>query len=184
MVKTIVIEKKGRKGEWQLLNPEKIEEVEEIEEVEGSTDSESSSSGGEEPNIIEKPKRRTTYTMTDARKQAFEKARQVRAANIAARKAEKDKEQEKYNQYKDELKQKKELKKKKQQEQELKQFESSSEEEIIVKKRTKPKKKIIYLEDDEEEKDDKKNVIIINNGPAKQEPPATPKKVGPRVVFC
>ena len=177
MVKKIVIEKKGTKEDKIIKN-------EEIEEVEGLTDSESSSSSGGEVEIIEKPKRKTNYTMTDKRKEAFEKARLVRAANIAARKAEKDKETEKYNKYKDELKQKKEQKKIKKQEQELKQFESSSEEEIIVKKRAKPKKKVIYLEDDEEEKDDKKNVIIINNGPTKQEPQAVPKKNMPRVVFC
>ena len=110
MTKKIIIEKKGRKED-------KIEKIEEIEEVEGCTDSEdfksadSGSSSGEEPEIIEKPKRKSNYVMTEARKKAFEKARQVRNEKIATRKAEKQKESEKYNKYKETLKQKKELKK-------------------------------------------------------------------------
>ncbi len=125
----------------------------------------------------DKPKR--NYVMTDARKQAFEKAKQKRAENIALRKQLKEKETaefEKLLQMKQEKKAKKELKKK---EMELKKYETSSsesEEEVIVKKKKKPKKKVIYISGDDEP--DEKNIIIVNKLDSKPQPqvPVKPKR--------
>ena len=106
MVKKIVIEKK-RSKEDKKHKLEKIEEAEDkdLSSDDGTTDSESSSENNQPPppQSDAKPKRKVNYVMTEARKKAFEKAKEIRLQNIAKRNEEKTKEQEKYNKYKEEL---------------------------------------------------------------------------------
>ena len=64
-----------------------------IEDIENNEKYEESSS---EDSLLEKPKK--TYVLTDARKKAFEKARQVRAERIASRKELRDKKENEYQQ--------------------------------------------------------------------------------------
>ena len=130
------------------------------------------SSDDESTEPLEEIKPKVKRTQTPAQKAAFEKARLKRAELVAVRKADKDKEQLKYDTYKNQLIKKKELKKVKKQEAELKQYESSSDEEIVYKKKKKTKK-IVYLSDDEDEKQPDKpiNITINTNNPI---PPTKP----------
>jgi hypothetical protein len=126
--------------------------VEKVVEPESSSD---------ESEVLEKPKRKSNYVLTPARKAAFEKARIVRAEKIAVRKGEKDKKDAEYTEFKEAKQAKKTKKVQKRQEEELKALDTSSDEEtVVVVKKKKPKKKIIYVSEDDD--DNKNNVIIIN----------------------
>ena len=99
---------------------------------------------------------------SQAQKDAFERARIKRAEQIAIRKELKDKEDAKFNEYKNTMKSKKDAKILKKQAAELKQYDSSSDESVIVVKKKKKSKKIVYISDDED--DHKKPInIVINN---------------------
>lgn len=129
------------------------------------------SSSSEEDEPVKVPVVKAKRVQSAAQRAAFEKAREKRAELVLIRKAEKDKEIAKYDTYKNDLKNKKDLKKLKQQELELKKYESSSEEEIVYKKK-KPKK-IVYISDDEEKEERKKPInITINNTTPSPTPPA------------
>ena len=105
---------------------------------------------------------KTKRVQSQAQKDAFEKARIKRAEQIAIRKEAKDKEDAKFNEYKNTMKSKKDAKILKKKEAELKQYESSSDESVIVVKKKKKTKKVVYISDDES--DDKKPInIVINN---------------------
>lgn len=156
------------------------------QESSSESESESGSSSSEEhiakPQRLEKPKRQ--YVVTEARKQAFEKAKQKRAENIALRKQMKEKEQEEFNKMKEMKLKKKQTKEAKKKLLELQALETSSEseaEQVIVKKKKKPKKKIVYESASEEEKPDK-NIVIINKF-EKQEQPAVVAKPMKRTIF-
>ena len=146
-------------------------------------------SSNDENDTIEKPKekkprKKTEWVMTEARAAAFAKARERLKEKNDFNRALKEKEKAKFDEYKNQIKQKKESKKERIQQQEIKelQHDYSSEEEIIVKKKPK-KKKVIYLEDDDEEEDKKKNVIIINNGHQMDQKQKLMVKI-PTGVFC
>lgn len=62
-----------------------VKKVEESEEEDDVIEEQS-----EESVKLEKPKRKTNYVLTDARKKAFEKAREVREANVKKKKEIKD----------------------------------------------------------------------------------------------
>ena len=142
------------------------------------TDESSSDSNDE---VIKEKKPRKPFVMTEARKQAFEKARQKRDENLRLKKELRDRENEHIQLLKDKAKNKKEKKLNKL-EKEIKAMssESESEEEQIIVKKKKPKnkkKKIVYVSDSDDDEVDtgKKNVIIINNG-KHDHPPPEPKK--------
>ena len=133
--------------------------------------------------VIEKPKR--IHIMTDARKQALEKAKLKKAENFAIRQAEKQKIEAEYQKVLQAKVAKKEAKEAKKKLMELKKYEteSDSEESVIIKKKKKAtKKKVVYVSDDDEPKDDKK-VVIINKYESKSEPvhqiqpPQKPKRL-------
>jgi len=160
--------------------------IQQQQESSSESESESGSSSSEEhiakPQRLEKPKRQ--YVVTEARKQAFEKAKQKRAENIALRKQLKEKEQEEFNKMKEMKLKKKQTKEAKKKLLELQALETSSEseaEQVIVKKKKKPKKKIVYESASEEEKPDK-NIVIINKF-EKQEQPAVVAKPMKRTIF-
>lgn len=135
---------------------------------------------------IEKPKK--IHVMTEARKQALEKAKLKKAENFAIRQAEKKKLEDEYQKILDAKKAKKEAKEAKKKLMELKKYEtdSDSEESVIIKKKKKVnKKKVVYVSDDDEPKDDKK-VVIINKYESKPEPihpPIQPQKPKRLAVF-
>ena len=105
-----------------------IKEEKIIQETEGKSSDES---------VIEKPKKKSDYVMTDARKKAFEQARLKRQENIDKR----NKEKEEFEKIKNEKKEKKQQKEIKKKEKELKELETSDDESVvIVKKKQKPKK--------------------------------------------
>ena len=143
----------------------KIEVIEDIEEDESSI----------ELKPVKPPKERKPYIMTDARKEAFGKAREKRDENIKLRKAQQKQLQDETDAIKNAViekrnrslikKNKKEIKKIIQNEDLL--SSSSDEEEIIIKKKT-PKKKVIYIESESEEEHDKYNVRTPT---FKKEPP-------------
>ncbi len=131
---------------------------------------------------IEKPKR--IHVMTDARKQALEKAKLKKAENFAIRQAEKQKIEAEYQKVLQAKIAKKEAKEAKKKLMELKKYEteSESEDEVIIKKKKKPKKKILYVSEEDEPKDDKK-VVIINKYESKHEPVQQPQKPKRMPVF-
>jgi hypothetical protein len=136
------------------------EKIEKIEKTRRSKVINLSSSESEEEVKPIKAKR----VQSQAQKDAFERARVKRAEQIAIRKEVKDKEDLKFNEYKNAMKLKKDAKVLKKKEAELKEYDSSSEESVIVVKKKKSKqKKVVYISDDEEEK--KPINIVINNAP-------------------
>ena len=160
------------------MKNKKIENIVQVEE--DKTDSESSIELKQPKIIEEKPKKeRKPYVMTEARKEAFEKARLKRDENIKLRKAQQKQLQDEQEAIKNAViekrnrnlikKNKKEIKKIIQNEDLL--SSSSDEEEIIVKKKH-PKKKIIYIESESEE-DEKPNKYNDVRTPTfkKPEPP-------------
>ena len=161
------------------MKSKKIEVIENIEE--DKTDGESSIELKPNVIVIETPKKkeRKPYVMTDARKEAFEKARLKRDENIQIRKAQQKQLQDEQEAIKNAViekrnrnlikKNKKEIKKIIQNEDLL--SSSSDEEEIIVKKKH-PKKKVIYIESESEEEP-----------PIKYEKQPTYKKEPPRRII-
>ena len=114
-------------------------------------------------------KEKKPFVMTDARKQAFEKAKATRDENIKINKEIKEKEKEELvllKQMAKNTKLKKLSKLKKVIEQHVTSEDEEEEEIIYKKKKPSKKKKVVYISDSDEEyeKPDKKNVIIINNG--------------------
>ena len=136
----------------------KTKKIEEIEVVEEDEESSIELKVGETINDPAPKKERKPYVMTEARKEAFEKARQKRDENIKNRKAQQKQLQDEQEAIKNAViekrnrqlikKNKKEIKKIIQNEDLL--SSSSDEEEIIIKKKT-PKKKVIYIESESEE---------------------------------
>ena len=148
-----------------------------------------SSSGSEEseqePLKLEKskipPKPKRDHVMTEARRIAFEKAREKRQANYLLRKAIKDKEIEEYNKTKNEKALKRQELEAKRRDYELKQLEmSSSEDEPIIVKKKKSKRKVIYVSDDE---NDGKNIIIVNKLDTKPNVPLPVTISKPKAIF-
>ena len=138
----------------------KSKKIEVIENIEDKTDDESSIELKPAKVIDEKLKKeRKPYVMTEARKLAFEKAREKRDENIKLRKAQQKQLHDEQEAIKNAViekrnrnlikKNKKEIKKIIQNE-DLLSSSSSDEEEIIVKKKH-PKKKVIYIESESEE---------------------------------
>ena len=136
------------------MNKEIIEEV---------TDTDSSIELKEKINTVEKPKKeRKPFVMTDARKEAFSKARNVRDENIKVRKAQQKQMEDELNQIKQEVVDKRNKRLIKKNKNEIKKIiknedllsSSSDEEEIIIKKKH-PKKKIIYIESESEDECEK-----------------------------
>lgn len=163
-----------------MTKPPVLKEINPVDTDHTSNDS-GSDSETESEVLIEKPKGKGkyNYVLTEARKAAFEKARQKRDEYRAIRKAEKEKEQAAFLKVKNEKIARKEKREQVRREMELKALEpeSSSEEEVIVKKKPK-KKRVIYVDEDDEEPKDG-HVIIINKigDTKKSEPPvAMPKK--------
>jgi len=172
-----------------------------IEESDNNSSSESSSdsSSGEETVITTKETKPSTlrdgktseqatptktkrpYVMTEARKEAFEKARITRAKNIATRKAIKDKEAEEFNKKKEVKVMKKTMKLKKKEEQALQELDTSSDDEpIIVRKKRSRKPRVVYVSDDSE---DEKKIVIVNKIEApKPLPPVPPQRKAPMFV--
>jgi hypothetical protein len=169
----------------EIKKSKKIEIIEENSFSDSGSGSDSGSSSGEEvlimpkkiklekskkkpiENIIETKKERKPYVMTEARKQAFDKAKQIRDENIKLNKTLKEKEEQIIKELKDKAKNKKIKKISKLETQINNISDSDFDEEVIIKKKKKPKKKrVVYVDesDDEERNDNKKNVIIINNG--------------------
>ena len=119
--------------------------------------------------------------MTEARKEAFEKARQKRDENIKIRKAQQKQLQDEQEAIKNAViekrnrqlikKNKKEIKKIIQNE-DLLSDSSSEEEEIIIKKKH-PKKKIIYIESEDDDNNEKHNhnKYDVKTPTFKKEPP-------------
>jgi hypothetical protein len=146
----------------KMVNNE--EKIEKLEKTKRSKVIDLSSSESEEEVKPVKAKR----VQSQAQKDAFEKARIKRAEQIAIRKEVKDKEDAKFNEYKNSMKIKKDAKALKKKEAELKQYESSSDESVVIVKKKKKSKKIVYISDDEE---DKKPInIVINNSTPTQQP--------------
>jgi hypothetical protein len=149
--------------------------IEILETNDGKTDSESEESEYE-PQKLEKckddPKPKKEHVMTEARKLAFEKARQKKQENFLLRKAIKDKEKGEYNAIKNEKALKRQEKEAKRREYELQKLDmSSSEDEPIIVKKKKSRRKVIYVSDDE---DDGKNIIIVNRLDPKPPAPVAP----------
>jgi hypothetical protein len=136
------------------------EDIKDIEEV---SDEEIQKTKG-------KTKEKKPYVLTDARKAQFEKARQVRQANIEAKKKEQEEKDALFEQIKRDLEKKKDKKHAKQQKSQIKKLieevESDSDEEIVVKKVKAPKKKIIYVESDPSEDEED---IIEKKKPVRRE---------------
>ena len=119
------------------------------------------------------------YVLTEARKQAFEKARLKREENIKIRKAQQKQLQDEQEAIKNAViekrnrqlvkKNKKEIKKIIQNE-DLLSSSDTEEEEIIIKKKH-PKKKVIYIESESEEEEPKPNKYDIRTPTFKKEPP-------------
>jgi len=158
------------------MKSKKIEVIENIEE--DKTDGESSIELKPAKVIDEKLKKeRKPYVMTEARKKAFEKAREKRDENIKLRKAQQKQLHDEQEAIKNAViekrnrnlikKNKKEIKKIIQNE-DLLSSSSSDEEEIIVKKKH-PKKKVIYIESESEE-DEKPNKYNDVRTPAFKKP--------------
>ena len=127
-----------------------------IEEI---SDNDSSIELKEEKVNDTKPKKeRKPYVLTDARKEAFEKARLKRDENIKIRKAQQKQMEDELNQIKQEVVDKRNKRLIKKNKNEIKKIiknedllsSSSDEEEIIIKKKH-PKKKIIYIESESED---------------------------------
>ena len=151
-------EMSDKKISKKIVNKE--EKIEKLEKTKRSKVIDLSSSESEEE---DKPitQVKTKRVQSQAQKDAFEKARIKRAEQIAIRKEAKDKEDAKFNEYKNTMKSKKDAKILKKKEAELKQYESSSDESVIIVKKKKKTKKVVYISDDEE---DKKPInIVINN---------------------
>jgi hypothetical protein len=143
-----------------------LEKVE-VSNPEQQIPSESSSSPEQEKETISKNQRKP-YVMTEARKEAFEKAKLKRAENLKIKQELKAKELEHLNKLKEMAKSKK-IKKIEKLESEIKNISDSDDtkEEIIIAKKKrakKPRKQVVYVSDSDENEGDKKNVIIINNG--------------------
>ena len=118
----------------------------------------------------EKPKKeRKPFVMTDARKQAFEKARAKRDENRALRKIQKEEQkiiakkevEEKIIQKADIIHKKKQKEMKI-----LDEISSDSEPEVIIQRVKKPKKKVIVVESDSEDE-----IVIQKRGTKKDHPP-------------
>jgi preprotein translocase subunit SecD len=118
----------------------------------------------------EKPKKeRKPFVMTDARKQAFEKARAKRDENRALRKIQKEEQkiiakkevEEKIIQKADIIHKKKQKEMKI-----LDEISSDSEPEVIIQRVKKPKKKVIVVESDSEDE-----IVIQKRGIKKDHPP-------------
>ena len=156
-----------------------------INDIESDSDSDES--------IIEKPKRKVNYVLTEARKNNIIKMQKARAEKIEQRKIEKQKLDE-LKRKELELKAAKYDKKVNKLSKKVKELESESDSETekIIKKKPKKKiKKYVSESETEEESDDEievkkkgkhKNVIIINNGNDKQ-PPIENKRKIPNIVF-
>jgi hypothetical protein len=155
------------------MKSKKIENIVQVEE-----DNDESSIELKSKEIIDVPtkKERKPYVMTEARKQAFEKAREKRDENIKLRKAQQKQLQDEQEAIKNAViekrnrnlikKNKKEIKKIIQNE-DLLSSSSSDEEEIIIKKKH-PKKKVIYIESESEEE---QSVKYEKQPTYKKEPP-------------
>ena len=115
-------------------------------------------SDDEEDNKIEKPKRKTNYVLTDARKKAFELAIIKRNENIQLRKQLREAENNKLIKLKEELKNK-QIKKINKIKKQVEEISESEEEEIIIKRKKKPKKKIIIQEESESESEIEDKII-------------------------
>ena len=164
-----IIEEKPEKLEKSKISNKEKKVIEEAYSNSESDDT------PEEKIIIPKPKR----VQSEKQKEAFKKAQLKLAEGRALKKLEKDKEQLKYDDYKNSLVAKKTAKKEKKQKQELKELEtSSSEEQIVVKK--KKSKKIVYISDDDDDEKKKPINIVINNTTP---PPVTNKPKGRFSVF-
>ena len=112
-----------------------------LEKIEDNEESSSSDESIENvKQVITKPKKeKKPYVMTEARKLAFEKARETRAKNILLNKELKEKEQEHIKTLKEQVKIKK-SKKIEKLSNEIKQIsESDSDEEEVIIKKKKPK---------------------------------------------
>jgi len=143
--------------------------------------------------IIEKPKRKVNYVLTEARKNNIIKMQKARAEKIEQRKLEKQKLDE-LKRKELELKAAKYDKKVNKLSKKVKELESESDSETEKITKKKPKKKIkkyVSESESEEESDDEievkkkgkhKNVIIINNGNDKP-PPIENKRKIPNIVF-
>ncbi len=141
----------------------KIKKIEEIEE--NGNESDDQIELKKETIVVETPvKERKPYVMTEARKQAFEKARQKRQENIDIRKKQQQQlidEQEAIKQAVLEKRNRQLIKKNKKEIKKIIQNEdllsSSSDEEIIIKKKHPSKKKVYVIEEDEEKEPQKVN---------------------------
>jgi hypothetical protein len=162
------------------MKSKKIENIVQAEE-----DNDESSIELKSKEIIDVPtkKERKPYVMTEARKQAFEKAREKRDENIKLRKAQQKQLNDEQEAIKNAViekrnrnlikKNKKEIKKIIQNEDLL--SSSSDEEEIIVKKKH-PKKKVIYIESESEEEKPNKYNDVRTPTFKKPEPPTQERR--------
>lgn len=178
-----MVEIKGKKRDKKVIIESSDDEP--INEIESDSNSDES--------IIEKPKRKVNYVLTEARKNNIIKMQKARAEKIEQRKLEKQKLDE-LKRKELELKAAKYDKKVNKLSKKVKELESESDSETekIIKKKPKKKiKKYVSESESEEESDDEievkkkgkhKNVIIINNGNDKQ-PPIENKRKIPNIVF-
>jgi hypothetical protein len=152
------------------------EESDQPDDIESSSDQET---------IQKKPRKKSTYVLTPARKAQFEKARLARQAKIASRKEERDV----FNKEKTRLQQAAVAKELEMKNKKLAKLQakiaaipdsSSSEEDIVIqrKKKHKPRRKIV-LQDDSSSEDDTPQPPRRKSLP-KQEP----VKLQPIVQFC
>ena len=151
----------------------------EVIEDKGDSDSSSIEMTNKKPIDIPTRKPKKEYVLTEARKLAFEKAREKRQINIDLRKQQQKILQDEQEAIKNAVLDKRNRKLIKKNKKEIKKIiqnedllsSSSSDDEIIIKKKKSSTKKVIYIESDEDEK------------PVQRYPPKTPIHELPRRII-